>query len=177
MLSQYETLKTDQPVDDRLSTAQKASPKLPREMLITVLAVMMATPVITILLLWKFMPPVHEGKLDATVTTMAVPQPDFYQVPHDQRPKFEGGSILVRNNSDYDWTHVKMRVNGFYSAFDVEPIEAGTEKEFLLSKFITRSGHGFQVGLVPVKSVSIYARRPGGDRATCDVEYEPIENK
>ena len=70
-----------------------------------------------------------------------------------------------------------MRVNGFYSAFDVEPIEAGTEKEFLLSKFITRSGHGFQVGLVPVKSVSIYARRPGGDRATLDVEFEPIENK
>ena len=177
MLTQAENLNTDQPVDDRLSTAQKASPKLSRQMLTNTLVVMMAIPVITILLLWKFMPPVHEGKLDATVTTMAVPQPDFYQVPHDQRPKFEGGSILVRNNSDYDWTHVKMRVNGFYSAFDVEPIEAGTEKEFLLSKFITRSGHGFQVGLVPVKNVSIYARRPGGDRATLDVEFDPIENK
>ena len=146
-------------------------------MLTNTLVVMMAIPVITILLLWKFMPPVHEGELDATVTTMAVPHPDFYQVPYTQRPKFKGGSILVRNNSDYDWTHLKMRVNGFYSAFDVEPIEAGAEKEFLLSKFITRDGKGFQVGLVPVKSVSIYARRPGGDRATLDVEFEPIENK
>ena len=146
-------------------------------MLTTTLVVMMAIPVITILLLWNFMPPVHEGKLNATVTQMAVPPASFYQVPYAQRPKFEGGSIIVRNNSDYDWTHLKMRVNGFYSAFDVEPIKAGTEKDFLLSKFITRDGKGFQVGLVPLKSVSIYARRPGGDRATLDVEFESIENK
>lgn len=177
MVTQAEILSTNPPVDDRLSTAQKASPKLSQRMLTVTLVVMMAIPVITIFALWGFMPPVYEGQLKASVSTMGTPNPDFYQVPYKERPKFEGGSILVRNNSDQDWTHLKMQVNYFYSTFDVEPIEAGTEKEFLLSKFITRDGKSFNVGYVPLTNVRIYARRPGGDRATFGMEFDPIENK
>lgn len=177
MVTQAPTLNTNQPIDDRLSSAQKASPKLSKGMLTVTLAVMMAIPVVTILLLWNVMPPVYEGQLEATVTTMGLPTPDFYLVPHTERPEFKGGSILVRNNSDVDWTHLKMQVNHFYSTFDIEPIEAGTEKEFLLSKFITRDGKSFKVRYVPLKHFRIYARRPGGDRATFGMDFEPIENK
>ena len=164
-------------IDDRLSSAQKASPKLSQRMLTVTLVVMMAIPVVTILVMWSFMPPVYEGQLEASVTTMGLPHPDFYQVRTEDRPPFPGGSIVVRNNSDVDWTHLKMQVNYNYSTFDIEPIEAGTEKEFLLSKFITRDGKSFKIGYVPLKNVRIYARRPGGDRATFGQDFEPIENR
>ena len=166
-----------EPVDDRLSSAQKASPKMSQRMLTITLLVMMSIPVVTILTLWALMPPVFEGELEASVATMGLPNPDFYQVPYAERPPFEGGSIVVRNNSDVDWTHLKMQVNYNYSTFDIEPIEAGTEKEFLLSKFITRDGKSFQIRYVPISNVRIYARRPGGDRATFGQDFEPIENK
>ena len=167
----------DELVDDRLSSAQKASPKLSKQMLTVTLLIMMAIPVVTILTLWTVMPPVFEGELEATVTTMGLPNDDFYQVPYIERPPFEGGSILVRNNSDVDWTHLKMQVNHNYSTFDIEPIEAGTEKEFLLSKFITRDGKNFKVRYVPLKNFRIYARRPGGDRATFGKDFDLVENK
>ena len=173
----YQTPVDELPVDDRLSTAQKASPKLSKRMLTVTLLVMMAIPVVTILTLWTVMPPVYEGQLEASVSTMGLPHPDFYQVPYDERPEFEGGSIVVRNNSDVDWTHLKMQVNHNYSTFDIEPIEAGTEKEFLLSKFITRDGKSFKIRYVPIEHFRIYARRPGGDRATFGQDFEPIENK
>ena len=166
-----------QPVDDRLSTAQQASPKMSQRMLTVTLVTMMAIPVVTILGLWSVMPPVYEGQLEASVTTMGLPNPDYYLVPLEERPAFKGGSVVVRNNSDVDWTHLKMQVNYFYSTFDIEPIEAGTEKEFLLSKFITRDGKNFNIGYVPLKYFRIYARRPGGDRATFGKEFEPIENR
>ena len=166
-----------QPFDDRLSTAQQASPKMSQRMLTVTLITMMAIPVVTILGLWSVMPPVYEGQLEATVTTMGLPNPDYYLVPLEERPAFKGGSVVVRNNSDVDWTHLKMQVNYFYSTFDIEPIEAGTEKEFLLSKFITRDGKNFNIGYVPLKYFRIYARRPGGDRATFGKEFEPIENR
>ena len=174
---QAQTLNTNQPVDDRVSSAQKASPRLSQRMLTLTLVVMMAIPVVTIFGLWSFMPPVFEGELEATVTTLGLPNPDYYLVPLEDRPPFNGGSIVVHNNSDVDWTHLKMQVNYSYSAFDIEPIEAGTEKEFLLSKFITRAGASFNIGYVPLKNVRIYARRPGGDRATFGKDFEPIENR
>ncbi len=178
MVTQAPILNANSPIeDDRLSSAQKASPKLSQRMLTTTLVVMMAIPVVTILSLWNFMPPVYEGQLQASVSTLGLPNPDFYSVPYIQRPPFEGGSIVVHNNSEYDWTHLKMQVNNFYSTFDIEPIEAGTEKEFLLSKFITRDGKSFNVRYTPLKSVRIYARRPKGDRATFGQEFAPIENK
>ena len=177
MVTQAQILNTTQPVDDRFSSAQKASPKLSQTMLTVTLVVMMLIPVVTIFGLWSYMPPVFEGELEATVTTLGLPNPDYYLVPLEDRPAFKGGSIVVHNNSDVDWTHLKMQVNYFYSTFDIEPIEAGTEKEFLLSKFITRDGKGFNVGYVPVKNVRIYARRPGGDRATYGQEFAPIENR
>ena len=177
MVTQALNLKTSDPMDDRLSTAQKASPKLSRQMLTRVLIAMMATPVLTILGLWGFMPQVYEGQLEASVYTEGLPISDFYQVPLDERPSFQGGFIVVCNDSEDDWTHLKMQINDYYSSFDIEPIEAGTEKRFLLSKFITRWGTEFSVRNVPLKSVRIYARRPGGDRATFGKEFEKIENK
>jgi hypothetical protein len=162
-------------VDDRLSTWQKASPRLSQKTLTMTLIAMALMPVITIGALWTFLPPTYEGELVASVTTEGLPGSEFYDVQYYERPEFEGGFIVVHNDSEVDWSHLNIQINWWYQTYDIEPIPAGTEKRFQLSKFVTRFGHNFKLKYNELKSVRIYARRPSGDRATYYQEFKTVE--
>ena len=68
------------------------------------LAVMCLIPVATIAVLWQYLPPVYEGQLNAHVYTEGLPGKAFYSVDYYKRPEFEGGFLIVQNQSDQDWT-------------------------------------------------------------------------
>jgi hypothetical protein len=164
-------------VDNRQSTWQKASPRLSSKTLTGLLIAMAMMPILTIGALWTFLPATFEGELVASVTTDGLPGPEFYQAEYYERPEFEGGFLVVHNDSDVDWSHLNIQINWWYQTYDIEPIPAGTKKMFQLSKFVTRFGHNFKLQYNQLKSVRIYARRPGGDRATFYHEFETYEEK
>ena len=166
---------SDQP--DRQSTALQASPNLSHRGLTIMLSLMCVVPVVTILTLWQLMPPVFEGKLQASVQGVGLPDAAYYQTPFADRAEVPTGQLLVRNESDQDWTHLNIQINRHYQIYDVEPIPAGTEKSFDLDRFVSRTGARFQVRYNPLQSVRIYARRPTRDRATFYHEFDKVENK
>lgn len=153
------------------SSIQRKSPRLSSRSLTAMLALMCATPVVTIAVLWNFLPQVYENQLEASVYTEGLPSDEFYEVRFDQRPEFPGGFLIVQNNSDDDWTNVNIQINKNYQIYDIEPIPAKEEKRYELSKFITRSGDRFQLRYNRLKSVRVYARRPSRDRATFNYEF------
>ena len=136
------------------------------------LVAMCLIPVATIAALWQLMPPTHEGQLECRAYGEGLPTDEFYEVKYDQRPPFQGGFIVIQNLSDVDWTHLNIQVNGYYQIYDVEPIPAGGEKRYELSKFLTRSGARFSLRYNPLKSVRVYARRPNAERATYYQDFE-----
>lgn len=153
------------------TTAQKGSPNLSHMRLTIMLVLMCLTPVITITILWTLLPPVYEGQLEASVYTEGLPKDEYYEAKFDERPPFEGGFLIVQNNSDVDWTNLNIQINTNYQIYDIEPIPAGDEKRYQLEKFITRSGARFSLQYNPLKSVRVYARRPTADRATFYHEF------
>jgi hypothetical protein len=163
------------PADDRLSTAQKASPTLSQRTLTYMLIAMCCVPVITIFSLWAYLPEVHEGQLLASVATEGLPGEDFYAVDYYDRPPFEGGFVIVRNDSDVEWSNMEIKANHFYQTYDFDVLKPGEERRYLLSKLITRQGHTFQVRYNRLKSIRIYARQPKGDRATFYQDFETGE--
>lgn len=128
-------------------------------------------PVATILVLWQYLPPVHEGELEANVYAEGLPSAQFYQAEYYERPEFKGGTLVVENVSDQDWTHLNIRVNGHYQIYDKDPIPAKGERRYDLSRFLNRSGARFSLQYNELKSVQIYGRRPTRDRATFYTEF------
>ncbi|MEM7453022.1 MAG: hypothetical protein AAF456_01590 [Planctomycetota bacterium] len=158
---------------DRQSSALDKAPILTPRGLTTMLALMCVIPVVTILGLWQMMPPVYEGQLEAAARGINLPPPSFYDEKYDERPEVAGpGELLVTNKSDQEWTHLNIQVNSHYQIYDVEPIPAGAQRSFRLDRFLSRTGAKFQVRYNPLKSVRVYARRPGGDRATFYYEFD-----
>ena len=156
------------------SSAQRRSPRLSARGLTVALVVMTVIPIGTVLAIWKYLPQVYEGQLDATATAEALPPADFYLVRYDLRPPYNGGELVIHNHSDQDWSHLNIQVNGFYQIHDIEPIPAGESKSYKLGKFLTRSGGRFKLQYNQLKRVRVYARLPGGDRATFAHEFETV---
>ena len=157
---------------DRSSGALQKTPQLSHRGLTLMLSLMCLVPVITIFFLWRMMPPVYEGQLEASVTAVGIPPAEFYVPHYSKRPEFNTGDLIVRNESDQDWTHLNIRVNRHYQIYDVEPIPAHGERTFKLDRFVSRTGARFQLRYNPLKSVRIYARRPTKDRATFYHEFQ-----
>jgi len=154
------------------------SPQLSSAALTRLLICMCLLPIITIMALWYIMPPVAEGQLDCRFAAKDLPSADFYAIDYWKRDEYALGELLVSNQSDQDWTHLNIQVNRNYQIYDDEPIPAGTTKVFELDRFISRAGARFSLRYNQLKSARIYARRPGGDRATyyCDFrDGQPVE--
>ena len=160
------------PKSDLESSAMQASPRLSHRRLTLMLAIMCFVPVVTILTLWQMMPPVHEGQLEASVASVGIPPAAYYETHYSKRGEVPPGELLVKNESDQDWTHLNIQINRHYQIYDIEPIPAHSERTFRLDRFVSRTGARFQVRYNPLKSVRIYARRPTKDRATFFHEFE-----
>ena len=150
------------------SSAMQQSPQLSSAALTKILIGMCLLPVITILVLWVYMPPAAEGELNCQFTTVGLPDQDFYAIEYRNREEFDGGELVVSNLEDYDWTHLNILVNGHYQIYDKEPIVAGTSKTYAIERFVSRAGARFSLRYNQLKSARIYARRdnPEHDRAT-----------
>ena len=155
------------------STEIAKSPWLSHRGLTSILVFMCLVPVVTIIALFQFLPPVFEGQLEASVSAEGLPSAEFYSVEYYQRPPFTGGDLIVKNDGDQDWTHLNIQVNRHYQVYDTDPIPAGTSKRFQLDRFISRTGARFSLRYNELKSVRIYARRPTKDRATFYFEFKP----
>ncbi len=158
----------------RKSTAQQKVPRLSARGLTVALVLMTLIPTFTVLAIWKFMPQVYEGKLNASATAEGLPPADFYLPRYDLRPPWSGGELILHNNSEGDWSHLNIQVNGFYQIHDIQPIPAGESKRYKLEKFLTRSGARFKLQYNQLKTVRVYARLPGGNRATFSHEFETV---
>lgn len=153
------------------SPEQQASPRLSHWQLSAMLIAMCAVPIITISILWTMLPPVYEGKLNASVYTEGLPSQAFYDVPYQQRPPFEGGFLVVQNNSDEPWTQLNIQINKYYQIYDTAPIEPGAEARFQVDKFYLKSGELFNPRYNQLESVRVYARLPSSERATFYHEF------
>jgi len=143
-----------------------------------ILAAMCLTPVVIILTLFSYMPPVYEGLLEAKLTATGLPPQVYYEEKYYERTGHEGGQLIVENLSDQDWTHLNIQVNKHYQIIDKVPIKAHSVKAFDLDRFVNRTGARFNLRYNELASARIYARRPTRDRATyaCDFKNgEPIE--
>ena len=156
------------------TTPQRQAPRLSARGLTIALTIMTAVPICTVLAIWTFLPQVYEGQLDARVTAEGRPPTDFYLPRYDLRPPWSGGELILHNDSDQDWSHLNMQVNGFYQIHDIEPIPAGESKRYKLEKFLTRSGARFKLQYNQLKRVRVYARLPGGNRATFAHEFDTV---
>lgn len=154
------------------TTVLRNTPRLTPRGLTILLVIMCIVPAITILTLYRILPPTYEGQLEASITPVALPPDSYYEPHYSDRPKYEKGSIVIRNNSDQEWTHLNIQVNRHYQIHDIEPIAAGQETEFKLSRFISRTGARFSLQHNPLRTVRIYARRPTKDRATYVQEFD-----
>jgi hypothetical protein len=158
------------------SSEQKTSPRLSHRGLTIMLALMCLVPVVTIFVLWKFLPPVIEGELEAHVYAEGLPSAEFYADEYYDRPPFAGGVLVVENRGDLDWTHlINIQVNRHYQIYDSETFPAHSVKRYELDRFLNRTGARFSLRYNELKSVRIYARRPTKDRATYYREFETHE--
>ena len=148
------------------STEQKKAPQLSHRSLTIMLSLMCLIPVVTIAVLWGYLPAVHEGQLEANVIAKDLPGKDFYSIDYYDRPTWERGFIILQNKSDLDWTHLEVRVNGNYQVYDRDPIPARGERTYDLARFLNRTGARFSLQYNELNRIRIYARRPTKDRAT-----------
>jgi hypothetical protein len=148
------------------STEQKKAPQLSHRSLTIMLSLMCLIPVVTIAVLWGYLPAVHEGQLEANVIAKDLPGKDFYSIDYYDRPTWERGFIILQNKSDLDWTHLEVRVNGNYQVYDRDPIPAHGERTYDLARFLNRTGARFSLQYNELNRIRIYARRPTKDRAT-----------
>lgn len=168
---QMETVPSDDSTFTFDSSLQKQSPRLSHKALTITLLGMCLVPVATILALWQYLPPVHEGELEANVYAEGLPPADFYKVEYYKRPPVEGGVLVLENKSDQDWTHLNIQVNGNYQVYDKETIPAHGERRYELNRFLNRSGARFSLQYNELQRVRVYARRPTKDRATFYHEF------
>lgn len=154
------------------SSELKSSPHLTPVGLTVLLFVMCFVPVVTILQLWRILPPVYEGELKAAVSAQGLPPASFYENHYSERPEVPTGQLIVRNLSDQDWTHLNIQINHHYQIYDTEPIKSGQTRLFDLDRFVNRTGARFSLRYNPLRFVRVYARRPTKDRATFEFDFE-----
>ncbi len=165
-------------IGNQQSSIAKPMPTLSPNSLRWILAAMCVTPVVIILALFSYMPPVYEGLLEAKLTATGLPPKVYYEEKYYERVGHEGGQLVVENLSEQDWTHLNIQVNKHYQIIDKVPIKAHSVKAFDLDRFVNRTGARFSVQYNELASARIYARRPTRDRATYACEFEngqPVE--
>lgn len=154
------------------STAIRRAPKISRNTLTIMLALMCTVPGVTILALWYLMPPVSEGTLEVDVTRVGVPEIEYYLIDISERADVSEAAIIIKNVSDQEWTHTNIQVNKHYQVYDLDPIPPGAEREYLLNRFLSRTGARFDLRQLPLRHIRLYARQADkGDRATLDIDY------
>lgn len=174
-LTTVEPFGEDKQVTNRLSSSIKSTPHLSARGLTILLCLMCVVPVVTIVTLWRMMPPVYEDQLEASVSAINLPPSDFYDRFYTERSDWNVGELVVRNESDQDWTLLNIQVNRNYQIYDIEPIPAHGERNYKLDRFVSRTGAKFQLRYNQLKSVRVYARRPTRDRATYYHEFEAAQ--
>lgn len=144
------------------------SPQLSSVALTRMLIGMCLIPVITILVLFYYMPPAADGELKCQFSTKDLPDQDFYAIDYRDRADYQLGELVVSNLEEDDWTHLNILVNGHYQIYDKVPVKAGTSKSYKLDRFVSRAGARFSLRYNELKSARIYARRNNEthDRAT-----------
>ena len=165
---------SDSPIANK-SSYQQAAPEIGRNFFFKILVLLCCLPVLVIAVIWQYLPPVEEGKLQAKVSAIGIPKPDYYEVDYKLRQPFEGGELVVQNTSDQEWTHLNITINNAYQIFEIKPIQAGETARFELNRFVSRSGARFSLQYNELRNVLIYARRPTKDRATFYQEFETVE--
>lgn len=160
-------------LSQKRSQVYENAPTLSSRGLTSLLIGMCLVPVVTLFALKQFLPPVHEGKLTASIAAEELPPASFYDVDYRERPPVDSAGVLIVNNeSDQDWTHLSIRINKHYQIASQDPIEAGQTKRYRLDRFVSRTGARFQLRYNPLKYVQIYARRPTSERATFSTAYD-----
>ena len=154
------------------STVICSAPRLTSRGLTLLLAGMCAVPIATIAMLFYYMPPVHVGELQASISAEGLPPGSFYDLPYDQRTAVPDGVLVVQNDSEQEWTHLNIQINKHYQVYDHQPIPPGGVRRYRLDRFVSRTGALFQLRINPLRSVRIYARRPTKDRATFFTEFD-----
>ncbi len=167
----FQTGPTDQ-FDLRRTREEQAAPKMSHRSLTWLLSLMCLVPVITILALWQYLPQVYEGQLKAEVYAQGLPPKEYYSTEYHKRLPVSDGVLVLKNISDVDWTHLNVQVNGNYQIYDRETIPAGRQREYILGKFLNRTGAKFQLQYNELNRVRVYARRPTKDRATFEHKFE-----
>lgn len=158
--------------DSRLTREEQAAPKLTHKSLTLLLSLMCLVPVTTILVLWQYLPDVHEGQLKAEVHAQGLPPKEYYSTEYYKRLPVSDGTLVLKNNSDVDWTHLNVQINGNYQIYDKDTIPAHGQREYILGKFLNRTGARFQLQFNELDRVRVYARRPTKDRATFEHQFE-----
>ncbi|MEM9409994.1 MAG: hypothetical protein AAGA30_02705 [Planctomycetota bacterium] len=161
-----------------LSQALDNAPHLSSSGLTRMLLAMCMVPIVTIATLFWYMPPVHEGELEAGIAAEGLPVASFYEPYLDEREEISGDAVLIlTNESDQDWTHLNIQINKHYQIYEHEPIPAGESRRFRLDRFVSRTGAKFNLRYNPLKFVRVYARRPTKDRATfaTDFDWEAVQ--
>ena len=158
----------------RLSSMYAEAPALSRRGLTILLIVMCTVPIVTVTVLQLTMPAVYPGSLNAECRLLDVPPANYYETPYKDRVTFPTAVLIVKNTGDQSWTHLNVRINnGHYQIYEHRsPLEPGTERAFLLNRFVHRSGAEYDVGINRPYSVEIYARLPDRSRGTFETELE-----
>lgn len=159
-------------LDQRLTREEQAAPKLNHKWLTILLTLMCLIPVTTIFSLWRYLPDVHEGQLQAEVYAKGLPPKEYYSTEYYKRLPISDGVLVLKNQSDVDWTHLNVQVNGNYQIYDRETIPAHGQREYILGKFLNRTGAKFQLQYNELDRVRVYARRPTKDRATFEHKFD-----
>ena len=156
-----------------VSTAFEAAPRLSSHGLTILLIGMCLVPAVTIFALKQYLPPVYQGKLQASISAEDLPPASFYDIDYRKRPPVKSSGVLVvHNESDQEWTHVNIRLNKHYQIGSRDAIPAGETRRYRLDRFVSRTGARFQVRYNPLKYVQVYARRPTKDRATYSTDFD-----
>ena len=168
-MSEAETHKTSHVV--------RNAPQLSANGLTKLLIAMCIVPVVTITTLFWYMPPVHEGQLQASIEAEGLPPGSFYDEHFSERPKVDAGVLILKNDSEQDWTHLNVQINKHYQVYEHEAIPAGESRRYRLDRFVSRTGAKFDVRYNPLRFVRVYARRPSKDRATyaSDFDWESVQ--
>lgn len=150
------------------------APALGSRGLTVLLLLMCLVPVVTIVALQIYMPPVNPGYLQAEIELRDVPPRSYYELSPDQRREFPEAEVLITNVMDVPWSNLNIRINhGHYQIYDHEfPIEPGQQRAFRLNRFVHRSGAVYQVGVVRPRHLEIYAALPDRSRATLDYSFD-----
>lgn len=162
----------DNPQEHIRAKAFESTPKLSHRNLTLMLAAMCIVPIATILLLWLKMPPVYESKLKASAELVGHPPPNYYELNLADRVYLPEVALAVTNESDESWTNVNIRINGYYDVHEHDhEFRPGETREYLLNRFIIKSGDFYDMRYRPVHSVMVYARQKDMSRATFYKEF------